>query len=158
MAAMERVDSPDGVTRSIFLGAAAASLISSSSLLFGTMVETNRKGIQIDYSAMRLLADEGSGGLVLLTMALALLWPAYLSLMSAVGMWQSRERMQAAAGVALVVLASIMVSSWRWITTAQAGGDEWSIGIGLIGVATGLVAFLGLWRAGMWLLDSPYRE
>ena len=158
MAAMERVDSPGGVTRSVFLAAAAASLTSASSLLFGTLVASNRKGIQIDLSAMRLLADGGSGGLVLLVMSLALLWPAYLSLMSSVGMWQSRERMQAAAGIVLIVLASVMLSSWRWITSAQSGGDEWSVGFGLIGVATGSVAFLGLWRAGMWLLDSPYRE
>ena len=105
-----------------------------------------------------MLADGGSGGFILLAMSLSLLWPSYLALMSSVGMWQSRERMQTAAAVVLIVLASIMFSSWRWISTAESSGDEWSIGYGLIGIGTGLIAFLGLWRAGMWLLDSPYRE
>ena len=158
MAAMERVDAPDAITRCIFISAAFSSLISASFLLFGTIVETNRQGIEIDFSAIRMLADGGSGGFILLAMSLSLLWPSYLALMSSVGMWQSRERMQTAAAVVLIVLASIMFSSWRWISTAESSGDEWSIGYGLIGIGTGLIAFLGLWRAGMWLLDSPYRE
>jgi len=158
MAAMERVDAPESITRAVFISAAISSLAAASFLLFSTLVKTDRNGVNVDFSTLRMLASGSSSGLVLLAMSLAMLWPAYLGLMSAVGMWQSRDRLQIAAGIMLIVLATIMVSSWRWIITAEANGDTWSVGCGLIGLATSLVAYLGFWRAGMWLVDSPYRE
>ena len=158
MAAMERVDSPDVITRCVFIGAAISSLVSASFLLFGKIIETEHQGFEINLATIGMLADGSFAGFVLLTMSLMLLWPSYLALMSAVGMWQSRERLLAGAAIVVFVLLSIMVSSWQWIRNAEIAGDTWSVGFGLIGIGTGLVAFLGFWRAGLWLLDSPYRE
>lgn len=158
MAAMEEVDAAAARTRMVFLGAAASSLAAAAFMLFGTLLTTSRSGVEVELSATKMLAEGGFGGVVLLAMSLALLWPAYLALMSSVGMWQARERLQAAGLLVTAILAAIMISSWKWISTAETNGDEWSIGCSLIGFTVASITTLGLWRAGLWLLDAPYRE
>jgi len=158
MAAMQEVDSAPATPRFVFLSSAIISLASAGFLLFGTLLTTTSNGIDITLSTTQMLVDGGVGGLVLLLFSLAMLWPAYMSFMAAVGMWQRRERLLWAGYLSLSILAVLMISSWRWIADADAAGDTWVIGNALIGFTICQVALIGHWRAGLWLLDSPYRD
>ena len=158
---MPSVDSPSPTTRIVFVGAFASAMSAVSFLLVGELFRTDTTaGETAVVSVENLLAMEPlvDGGWVGLFMALVLLYPAYMALMSAVGMWQRRERMQIAGISAAGVLVVLFFSTWSWAKSESAAGSEWSVGVGMYGGAISIIMLLMLWRAGMWLLDDPYRE
>ena len=160
MAPMPHVDAPSATARMVFIGAFASSLAASSFLLIGDLFRsTDSSGIESVISVVELLSrDASAGGWVGLLLALVLLFPAYLALMSSVGMWQRRERFQLAGMSAAGVLAVLFISVWQWSRSERNAENDWEIGVGTFGAAIAIIALLLLWRAGMWLLDEPYRD
>lgn len=155
---MQEVDSAPTTTRLVFLSSAILSLASGAFLLFGVMLTVNRDGIDITLSTTQMLAEGSMGGVILLIFSLAMLWPAYMGFMAAIGMWQRRERLLWSGYLSISILAALLFSSWRWVGDAQAAGDTWIIGNALIGFTISQVALIGHWRAGLWLLEHPYRD
>jgi hypothetical protein len=160
MAPMPNVDAPSLTTRLVFIGAFLSAMSANAFLLIAELFSsTDAEGNSAVVSVVNLLAqDSMQGGWVGLVLALVLLGPAYLSLMCAVGMWQRRERMQVAGLGAAGVLVVLLLSAWKWSRDEEADGNSWEIGVGIYGAAISILALLMLWRAGMWLLDDPYRE
>lgn len=160
MAPMPHVDAPSITARLVFIGAFASSLAASSFLLIADLFRSiDSNGVETVISVVELLSRNSSaGGWTGLLLALVLLFPAYLALMSAVGMWQRRERFQYAGMSAAGVLAVLFISVWQWSSSESDAGNNWEIGIGTFGAAISIIVLLLLWRAGMWLLDEPYRD
>ena len=157
--AMEHVDSPSPVTRIVFLSAAAASITASSFLMCADLFTSSTGNSEATISVINLLSnDPSTGGWVALGMALLLLAPAYVGIMTAAGMWQRREKLQIIGALTFAILLILLVSTFRWIQQAQDDDNVWSVGIGIPGASISLVVMLMLWRAGIWMLDSPYRE
>ena len=160
MAPMPNVDAPSPTTRMVFIGAFLSAISATSFLIVADLFSsTNSNGETAVISVSNLLAmDAAQGGWVGLILALVLLYPAYLALMSSVGMWLRRERLQVAGMCAAGVLIVLFVSVFKWSREEAQAGNDWVIGIGMYGAAVSIIVLLMLWRAGMWLLDDPYRE
>jgi hypothetical protein len=73
-------------------------------------------------------------------------------------MWLRRERLQVAGICAAAVLMVLFISVFKWSREETQAGNDWMIGTGMYGAAVSIIVLLMLWRAGMWLLDDPYRE
>jgi hypothetical protein len=52
----------------------------------------------------------------------------------------------------------LFISVFKWSREEAQAGNDWGIGTGMYGAAVSIIVLLMLWRAGMWLLDDPYRE
>ena len=157
---MPHVDAPSPTTRIVFVGAFLSAMSATAFLLIGNMFSsTDGDGNIAVISVVELLAQDslqgGWGGLIL---ALVLLFPAYLALMSAVGMWQRRERFQLAGISSVAVLMILFISIWQWSREETNAGHDWEVGVGTYGAGISIIALLLLWRAGMWLLEDPYRD
>ncbi len=137
-----------------------SALSATAFLLIGNMFSsTDEDGNIAVISVVELLAQDSlQGGWVGLVLALVLLFPAYLALMSAVGMWQRRERFQMAGMSSVAVLMILFISIWQWSREEAEAGNDWEVGVGTYGAGISIIALLLLWRAGMWLLEDPYRD
>ena len=157
---MPHVDAPSLTTRIVFVGAFVSALSATAFLLIGNMFSsTDEDGNIAVISVVELLAQDSlQGGWVGLVLALVLLFPAYLALMSAVGMWQRRERFQMAGMSSVAVLMILFISIWQWSREEAEAGNDWEVGVGTYGAGISIIALLLLWRAGMWLLEDPYRD
>ena len=157
---MPHVDAPSPTTRIVFVGAFLSAMSATAFLLIGNMFSsTDGDGNIAVISVVELLAQDSlQGGWVGLILALVLLFPAYLALMSAVGMWQRRERFQMAGISSVAVLMILFISIWQWSREETNAGHDWEVGVGTYGAGISIIALLLLWRAGMWLLEDPYRD
>ena len=157
---MPHVDAPSPTTRIVFVGAFLSAMSATAFLLIGNMFSsTDGDGNIAVISVVELLAQDSlQGGWVGLVLALVLLFPAYLALMSAVGMWQRRERFQYAGLSSVAVLMILFISIWQWSREESNAGHDWEVGVGTYGAGISIIALLLLWRAGMWLLEDPYRD
>jgi len=160
MAPMPHVDAPSPTTRIVFVGAFLSAMSATAFLLIGNMFSsTDGDGNIAVISVVELLAQDSlQGGWVGLILALVLLFPAYLALMSAVGMWQRRERFQLAGISSVAVLMILFISIWQWSREETNAGHNWEVGVGTYGAGISIIALILLWRAGMWLLEDPYRD
>lgn len=157
---MPHVDAPSPTTRIVFVGAFLSAMSATAFLLIGNMFSsTDGDGNIAVISVVELLAQDSlQGGWVGLILALVLLFPAYLALMSAVGMWQRRERFQMAGISSVAVLMILFISIWQWSREETNAGHDWEVGVGTYGAGISIIALILLWRAGMWLLEDPYRD